>query len=57
MHLGPLSPGLGPAKRAPGYGLTLPQHWEKEDLPPWPPPWATCFPSSGTLGLRGEVAI
>ncbi|MGH0168826.1 UNVERIFIED_CONTAM: hypothetical protein FKN15_055665 [Acipenser sinensis] len=57
MHLGPLSPGLGPAKRAPGYGLTLPQQWEKEDLPPWPPPWTTCFPSSETLGLRGEVAI
>ncbi|MGH0123184.1 UNVERIFIED_CONTAM: hypothetical protein FKN15_013688 [Acipenser sinensis] len=37
-HLSPLSSGLGPAKRAPGYGQTLPQQWEKEDLPPWPPP-------------------
>ncbi|MGH0167664.1 UNVERIFIED_CONTAM: hypothetical protein FKN15_052876, partial [Acipenser sinensis] len=57
QHLGPLSPGLSPAKRASSYGLTLPQQWEKEDLPPWPSPWTTCFPSSGTLRLRGEVAI
>ncbi|MGH0118388.1 UNVERIFIED_CONTAM: hypothetical protein FKN15_023324 [Acipenser sinensis] len=31
LRLGPLSPGLGPARKAPDYGLTLPQGWERKD--------------------------
>ncbi|MGH0138613.1 UNVERIFIED_CONTAM: hypothetical protein FKN15_071675 [Acipenser sinensis] len=31
LRLGPLSPGLGPARKALDYGQTLPQGWERKD--------------------------
>ncbi|MGH0171183.1 UNVERIFIED_CONTAM: hypothetical protein FKN15_060648 [Acipenser sinensis] len=44
---------LNPWKRE----LPARKTWGEEDLPPWPPPWITPDPSSGTLRLRGEVAV